>query len=162
MNPSIVDLSLTDRTVQAAVEHLRARGEMWLQDLHIVGFEIRVYRIVWILEIGQLARARGAHFAASCRKALGDAVIAKRAFVGDVLRRMEIPAAVGASLDAVTATEAIILIDEHDSVGCVERGANRADLCAGRIRALIAQFRNEEVLSSGQVAWQKTVLPASG
>ncbi len=133
---------------------------MRLQDLHIVRLQIRVNGIVGILQIGQLARARGTHFAAGCRLTLGDPVITKRAFVGDVLRWMEVAATIRAGLDAVTATETIVLIDQHDPVGCVKRGAHWTDLCARGIRAVIAELRDKEIPSPCRVARGKTVHPA--
>ena len=41
---------------------------------------------------------------------------------------------VGAGHHAVAAADADVLVDEHDAVGALERGAGRADVHAGRVR----------------------------
>ena len=152
--------SLSHRTIQAVIEILGAGSQMGFQHLHAVRFQEGVNGIVGIFQIGELPSAGGAVFAARGGKAFGDAVIAKRAFIGHVLGGMEVAAAVGAGLDAIAATDAIVLVDEDDAVGGVKRCANRANLRARGIRAVIAEFRDEEVLSAGELGGGKTFLAA--
>jgi len=118
--------------------------------------------IVGILEIGELPRAGGASFAAGGGQAFGDAVIAKGAFVGDVLGGMEKTATVGARLNAISAADAVVLIHEHYAIGSVERGAHGTDLRARRIDAVVAEFGDEEVFSAGQIARWEAFLAAVG
>src|SRR5215469_9867751 len=150
MNPSMGAISLSHRTIQAVVKILCAGGQMRFQDLHAVRFQKGVNGIVGILEVCELPRAGGATFAARGGQALGDAVIAERAFVGDMLGGMEVTAAVGASLNAIAAADAVVLIHEDNAVGGMERRAHRADLGAWRIDTVVAEFGDEEIVSAGE------------
>ncbi len=59
----------------------------------------------------------GQALAARRCQSLGDAVIAERAFVRDLLLRMDVAASIRTGLHAVGATEAILLIHQHHAVG---------------------------------------------
>jgi len=87
---------------------------------------------------------RRAHFNARRELALGDPVVAEGALVGGVGRRVEIPRAVRARLDAVPAPDARLLVDEDDAVRGLEGRPDGAHLDARRVRALVAQLRDEE------------------
>ncbi len=79
-------------------------------------------------------------------QALRDPVIAEIALLRRVVYGMEEPHAVGTAHDAVAAADAPCPVHEHDSVRCLVRRAHGADLHAGRVFALVAEFRNEERL----------------
>src|ERR1039458_7294537 len=100
-----------------------------------MGLQEGVDGVVRIFQVAQLARAGGAALAAGGGEALGDAVIAECALVGDFLLGVKVAAAVGTGLHAVGATEAVGLVDENDSVRRDKGGADRADLGAGRVGA---------------------------
>src|SRR5215475_9522756 len=143
MNPSTTCISLADRAVQAVVEHLRAGREMRLQHLHRVGLEKFVNGIVGIFQICQLPCPGRAVLTARRGQPFADAVITQRAFVSCVLCRVKEPATVGASLNAIAATEAVLVIDQHNSIRGVVCGSDRTDLRARRIHAVIAELWHE-------------------
>src|SRR5208283_2871622 len=157
MNPSMTSSFLPDRTVEAAVEQLRASREMRLQDLHRVRLQKGVNRIVGILQVGQLPRACGTCLATCGGQALRDPVITERAFVGSMFFGMEETASVRAGLDAIAAAQAIIVIDEHYPIGCMKSGADGAHLGAWRIDALVAHLGHEEVLATLCLARGETI-----
>src|SRR3954468_1967903 len=104
---------------------------MGLENLHAVRPQIVVDWIRWIFEVGELARASRTVFATGGGESLGDAVVAERTFLGDLLGRMDEATTVWTRLNAVSATETIGGIDEHGSLRRIEGGANRANLRAG-------------------------------
>src|SRR5208282_2627916 len=157
MNPSMTSSSLPDRTVEVVVEQLRASRKMRLQDLHRVRLQKGVNRIVGILQVGQLPRARGACLATGGGQTLRDPVITERAFIGGMFLGMEETASVRAGLNAVAAAQAVIVIDEHHTVGCMKSGADRAHLRARRIHTVVAHLGHEEVLSAFPLARGETV-----
>lgn len=118
--------------------------------------------VVGILEVDELPRAGGTTFAASGGQPLGDAVITKRAFVGDVFGGVEETAAVGASLNAIAASDAVVLIHENYAIRGVEGGSHRADLSARRIHTVVAEFGDKKVFSTGEFTGRKTLLAAIG
>ena len=87
---------------------------------------------------GQALDAGGLH-------ALGDPVVAEVAFLG-VCTRVEEPHAVGAAHDAVAAADAPRPVHEDYAVRGLIGGADRADLHAGRIFALVAELGHEKRL----------------
>ena len=105
-------------------------------------------RIFGILQIGQHARLRWTGLATGRGQALRNTVVTERALIGRIRLRVEKAAAVGASLNAVAAPDAIFLIDQNHSVRRFECRSNRAGLHARRIGAVVAKFRNEEALQS--------------
>src|SRR5579864_9306469 len=117
-------------------------------------------RIFGVLEICELARAGPADFAAGRRQSLGDAVITERALFRGVGLRVDEAATVRACLHTVAASEAVTLVDENDAVGRDEGCANGANLCAGRVRAVITQFGNEEVLAVADLIRREAQLAA--
>src|ERR1035437_3044269 len=157
-------ISLPHGPVEGVVEDLRARGHLGLEDMHLVRSEELVDRIPRVLEIDELTRARRAALAARRREALRDPVIAEVALVDRVRTRVDEPAPVWAGLHAVSAAEAIRLVDEDGAVGALECGAHGAHLCARGVRALIAELRNEEALGAvaGLVLLGKTIVAAVG
>src|SRR4051794_27769622 len=110
---------------------------MRLQHLHAVGAEEFVYRIVRVLEVGQLPCSGRTGFAAGGGQSLADAVIAKRALVRYVMLRVDIPASIWTRLHTVTAAEAVGLVDQHQPVGRLKGRAHRADLDAGGMLAVV-------------------------
>ena len=115
-----------------------------------------------ILQIDELPRAGRADFAARRRQALRDAVVAERALVGRVRARVDVAAAVRAGLHAVAAAEAARLVHEDDAVRAPEGRADRADLRARRVRAVVAHLRHEEHLHpvAGRADLREAVVPA--
>src|SRR5271157_2704708 len=71
-------------------------------------------------------------------------MIAKRAFFGRTRDRIQKPAAVRTGLNAETAPDAILRIDEHRPVRRVESRADRAGLRAGGMLAEVAKLGHEE------------------
>src|SRR5208337_2041283 len=130
MNPSITSSSLPDRTVEAVVKQLRASREMRLQDLHRVRLQKGVNRIAGIFQVGQLPRARGACLATGGGQALRDPVVTERAFIGGMFLGMEETASIRTGLDAIPAAQAIIVVDEHHTIGRMKGGADGAHLGA--------------------------------
>jgi proline racemase len=88
---------------------------MGLEDLDAMSTQILVDRIRRILEIRKLTRARRAVLATRGSQSFGDAVVTERALLGSFLGRVDEATTVGARLHAVTATETVLLIDEHDA-----------------------------------------------
>ena len=76
--------------------------------------------------------------------ALGYAVIAEVALVGDLVFRVEKAHAVRAGHDAVAAADAPFAVHQHHPVFGLVGRPDRADLHAGRVVALVAEFRHEE------------------
>src|SRR5258708_968161 len=103
-----------------------------------------MHRIFGIFQIGQHARLRRTGFATRRGQTFRNAVVTERALVGRIGLRVEKAAAVGASLDAVAAAEAILLVHQDYTVRRVEGRAYGADLYTRRVRAMIAEFRDEE------------------
>src|ERR1017187_5924859 len=118
--------------------------------------------IFGILQAGQLARTRGADFAARGGHSLGDPVIAQRALLRRVGLGIEEAAPVGARLDAIPATQAVLFVYQHNSIRRVERRTHRTPLRAGRLRTVIAQLGPEEVLAAFGGLVQLAVLAAIG
>ncbi len=71
-------------------------------------------------------------------------MIAERALVGGVRARIQVARPVGTCLDAVAAPDAVVMVHEHHPVLTLERGADRADLHAWWMVAVIAQLGHEE------------------
>ena len=67
------------------------------------------------------------------------------AFGIDGSRPVEVAGAVGARGHAVPAADAPVVVDDHDAVRLLPGGPDRADLRAGRVRALLARDRHVEV-----------------
>jgi hypothetical protein len=67
-------------------------------------------------------------------------VIAEIAFIGDPRYRMEIADPVGAGLDTVPAADTAFGVYQNDTVVGSECGADRADLDAGGVIALVAEL----------------------
>ena len=83
---------------------------------------------------------------AGALQAFRNAVIAEIAFFSRMVYGMEEPHAVRAPHDAVAAADAPVPVHEHDAVRRLVGGADRADLHAGRVVALVAELGNEEGL----------------
>ena len=112
-----------------------------------------VARNSWIgsfgfLQIAEGARPGRAGLAAGGGQPLGDPVIAEGALVHRVRARVDEAAAVGAGLHAVAAAQAVGLVHQDDAVRALEGRAHRADLDAGRVGAVVAELRDEEVLGA--------------
>ena len=105
-----------------------------------------VDRVLRVLEVAEHPRLGGAGLAAGGGEPLRDPVVAEAALVHRLGARVDEAAAVGAGLHAVAAAEAVRLVHEHDPVRALEGRAHRADLHAGRVRAVVAQLGDEEVL----------------
>src|SRR5260370_36165983 len=117
-------------------------------------------RIFGILQVGELASARWADFAARSRQSIRDPVIAERAFLGGIGLRIDEPASVGASLHAITAAKAVLLVDQDNTIWRNERCPYWTHLGAGRICTVVTQLRDEEVLSATLFVWRETLLAA--
>ena len=155
-NARYASCSLSHRSVQILVEHLGARSPYAASTPARCGFSEIRGSDPWDSS-GRRARApRGTGFAAGRGESLGDAVIAQRALVGRVRLGVEEAAAVGAGLDAVAAAEAIFLVHQHHAVGSDERRADRADLHARRVRAVVAELGDEEGLAAVVVLLRET------
>src|SRR6185437_12016854 len=164
MNPSVngTRSSLSHRAVKAVVVELGLRCQVRLQHLNFVCPQKLVNGVLGVLEVGQLPRAGGAVLAAGRGQSLGDPVITKRAFLRHVFLRMQEAAAVRTCLYAVTAAQAVLFVDQHYAVRRDERSSHRTNLGAGRIRAVVAHFGNEELLHAGFVTAGESVLAAIG
>src|SRR5512146_29160 len=152
--------SLANRTVQFVVESLRAGGHLRLKHLHAMSLQEFMDWIIRILQVNKLTCARRAVFAAGGRQALRNPVVAERALVGHLLLRMNVTATIRASLHAICATQAVLLIDQHHSVGRHKRRADRTQLCAWRIGTVVAHLRNEEILARIFLRNRESVLAA--
>src|SRR5437660_4782221 len=119
-----------------------------------------VNRILWILEICELARTGRTDLAAGGRQSLGDSVITQRAFLRRVGLGVDEAAAVRTCLHTVTAAEAVVLVDKNHAVGRDESCANGTNLCTGRVLAVVAQFRYEEVLAVADLIRRESLLAA--
>jgi hypothetical protein len=111
---------------------------MRLQHLHTVRLKEFMHGIRRIFQIRKLPCACRAHFAARRRQSLCDAVVTQTAFLGSFGFRIQKAATVGASLNAVAAAEAILLIDQDYPIGADKGRTDRTHLCARRIGAVVA------------------------
>src|SRR5215469_2439894 len=109
--PGIITRSLSHCSIQVFVVDLGLGCHIWLQYLYLVVAQKLVHRVLGIFEIHQLAGAGGAVLAARRSQSLGDAVVTQGAFIDCVGFGMQIAAAIGARLHAVTAAQAVGLID---------------------------------------------------
>jgi len=57
---------------------------------------------------------------------------------------MNIPASIRTRLNAISASYAIIIINQNNAFRRFKGCSNRAYLCAGRFRTMIAHFGNKE------------------
>jgi len=103
-------------------------------------------RVFGVLEVDELSGTGGARLATGSCEALGYPVVTKRALICNFLGGMNVAASIGACLHAISTSKAVLRVDKHHSVRRDEGGAYWADLGAGRIRAVVAHLRNEEVL----------------
>jgi hypothetical protein len=71
---------------------------------------------------------------------------AEGAFVDHMFVGMEITAAIGASLDAIFTSDAILLIDQHDTLLRFIRSTHRTDLYARGFGTMVAHLGYEEAL----------------
>src|SRR4029079_12361732 len=110
------DRSLSHRGIQAVVVHLGSCRHLRLQHLNLMGAQVLMRWIVRVLEICNLSRAGWTHLNAGRRHPLSEAVIAQRALVGGVGAWIKIAAAVRTCLHAVPASDAVVLVDQHDAV----------------------------------------------
>ena len=104
---------------------------MRFQNLHIVSLQKLMDRIFGILQVDQLSGTGWAHFTARGRQPFCDPVVAQRAFIGGVLSGMKEAATVRTRLDTVTASQAIVVIDQDHTIRRVESCAHGTDLRAG-------------------------------
>ena len=102
--------------------------------------------IVWygVFQVTENTGFSGTNFDAGGFESASNAVIAKAAFFGRFGFWIEEAAAVGASLDAEAAADAIIGIDQYGAVGGVKGGADGTSLGAGGVFTKVAQLGNEE------------------
>ena len=99
-----------------------------------------------VLDIPDLPRSEGTGLNTGGLQPLGDPVIAEVAFVCGVIYRMEEPDAVRTAHDTVTAPDAPGPVDHDNAVRRLIGRANRADLNAGGIFALVAELGHKERL----------------
>ena len=111
-----------------------------------MGLEKLMNRVLGIFKVYELPRTRWAGLATCGCEALGDPVVAKRALIGHFFHGMNVAASIRTSLHAIRTAEAVFRINEHDAVRSYEGCADGTDLGAGRICAVVAHLRNEEVL----------------
>src|SRR5208337_2170752 len=130
MNPSIRVVSLANRPVQPVVEHLRSCSEVRLQHLDHVSLQKSVNWIMRILQVRQLPRPGRTRFATRGGQALRDAVVTQGAFLRRMPVRMKKAASVRTCLNAVAAAQAIVVIDQHHTVGSMVGGTHWAYLRA--------------------------------
>src|SRR3974390_3614762 len=121
---------------------------MWFQDLHAVGLQEFVHRVVGILQIDQLPCARRTGLAAGRGESLGDAVVTKRARGGSVGLGIQEAAAVRAGLDAVATSQAVLLVDQNHTIRRNKCRSYWADLRTGRVGAVVAHLGNVKVFST--------------
>ena len=75
---------------------------------------------------------------------LFNSVITESAFIRNFLFGMNVPAPIGACLNAITATNAVFLIHQGNPIRTLICCSNRADLCTGGFCTMVAHFRNEK------------------
>jgi hypothetical protein len=71
-------------------------------------------------------------------------VITPCALIGDSLFLLEKTRTVGAGLDTIPATDAIIVVDKHNTVLRPEGGAHRADLDTGGMGAVVTNLGHKK------------------
>src|SRR5215471_15191615 len=81
----------------------------------------------WILQVAKHARLRRTNFNTRWFESTRNPVVTQRALLCGLGDWIEKPAAVGASLDTKTATDAIFGINQHRAIRRVERSTDRAD-----------------------------------
>ena len=96
------------------------RCHLRFQNLHAVRPQELVNRILRVFQIGELSRPGRTDLTTCGGQSLGDPVIAERALFAVLVCGLNKPAAVGASLHAVAATEAVFLIDQHHAIGMIK------------------------------------------
>ncbi len=103
----------------------------------------RAFRVI---QITKDSRAHGAHLYAGRLQALGNAVVTPRAFISDIFFVVKKSRAVGASLNTVLTTDAILMINKHYAVFGLVGCAHWTDLYTRRFLAMVAHFRHKECL----------------
>ena len=71
-------------------------------------------------------------------------MITPSTFVGDTLLLFEKTRAIGTGLDTIPATDAIIVIDKHNTVFRPKGGAHRADLDTGGMCTVVANLGHKK------------------
>src|ERR1700693_147445 len=117
-------------TIQSVVKHLGVSRHVRFQNLHAMGFQELVNRVVGILQVGQLPRARRTGLAACGGQTFRDPVIAESAFLGGITLRVDEAATVRAGLHTIPAAEAVFLVDQNHAIRAYEGCAHRTDLRA--------------------------------
>src|SRR5208337_2366220 len=127
-------------------------------DLHAVGLQEFMNRVIGVFQVRKLPRPRRAHLAAGGRESFGDPVIAEGTFLRGFRLWVDEAAPIRARLYAIAAAEAVFLVDQNRTVRTNECRAHGTHLRARRIGALIAHLGNEKVLAPGLLGGRETVL----
>src|SRR5579883_523601 len=132
--------------VDTGVIHPRVRAQVRFEGLYFVILVEPLYRVVGgrVFQIAENPRLGRTDFHASRVKAARDAMVAKRAFFGRLGYRVQEPAAIRTRLNAETAADAILRIDQHRAVRGVKRGPHRANLNTSRVLAQVAKLGHKE------------------
>ena len=113
-------------------------------DLTLVRSKQPGNRAFGVIHIADDARATDAAFDTGGQQASLKPVLAEGALVGGLCLVVDEARVVGASLNAVTATDASRVVDEYDAVGALKSRLNRANGDAGRVVAVVAQPRQAD------------------
>ena len=132
--------------VKAQVKGLRFRSVFFLQYPDPLCHDDLRDRITRVLDVPQLSRPEGTGLNAGGLKPLGDPVIAEVALFRCVIYRVEEPDAIRTAHDTVSATDTPGPVDHDNTVRRLIGCADRADLNAGRIFALVAELGHKEGL----------------
>ena len=122
----------SEPALQAGIENAGLCPQVGFQGMHAIRFEEVMQRIIfhWIFQVAEYARPGRTDLDASRFQAARDSMITERALLRDVSDRIHEPAAVGTGLDAETAADAILWIDQYGSIRRVKCRPYRADLGA--------------------------------
>ena len=143
-------------------ELLRLSALFGFEDHDPVVAEEHADRALLIVHVAEDPRAGRAYLHAGWIQALGDAVVAPRAFFRDTVLFIEEAGAIRAGLDTILAADAVFVVDQYRAVLGLVGSAGRADLNAGRSAAMVAHLRHEDGSWMSQTTNWKSFRSGSG
>jgi len=138
------DLAL-EALVETDVEDAGLGARLGLEHLELAagGLHAPAQFALGVVQVAEDARAADAGFDAGRQQPGVETMAAEGALVRLAGLVVDEARVVGAGLHAVGAADAALAVDQHEAVGALEGGADRADRDARRIVAVVAQARQD-------------------
>jgi hypothetical protein len=105
---------------------------MGFQGMHAIRFEEVMQRVIFlrVFQVAEYSRPARTNLDAGRFQTARDSMITERALLRGVGDRIHETATIGTSLDAETAADAILWIDQHGTIRRIKGCPDRADLGA--------------------------------